>query len=118
MSVDNLGYMWLGLRENTSVMELEYQRERVAFAFSTLQAVEIDLILNQEINATILPIVEKQNEKHLSALDLSGAKIFNMESILKYTRIHKSINALNLSNTSMDRQMVTKLVNALVCREI
>ena len=36
MSVDNLGYMWLGLRENTSVMELEYQRERVAFAFSTL----------------------------------------------------------------------------------
>ena len=49
-----------------------------------------------------MPIVEKQNEKHLSALDLTGVKIFNMESVLKYTRIHKSINALNLSNTSIE----------------
>ena len=65
-----------------------------------------------------MPIVEKLNEKHLAALDLTGAKIYNMESILKYTRIHKSINALNLSNTDIDRSMITKLVNALVCREI
>ena len=36
MSVDNLGYLWLGLRENISIVELEYQREKVAFAFDTL----------------------------------------------------------------------------------
>ena len=43
-----------------------------------------------------MPIVEKQNEKHQTALDLSGAEIFNMEAILKYLRIHKSIKELNL----------------------
>ena len=43
-----------------------------------------------------MPIVEKQNEKHQTALDLSGTEIFNMEAILKYLRIHKSIKELNL----------------------
>ena len=96
MSVDNLGIMWLALRQNTSVMEFEHQRERVAFAFTTLQLVEIELTLNREINEIIMPIVEKQNEKHQTALDLTGAEIFNMEAILKYLRIHKSIKELNL----------------------
>ena len=95
MSVDNLGIMWLALRQNTSVMGFEYQRERVAFAFQTLQLVEIELTLNREINEIIMPIVEKQNEKHLTTLDLNGAEIFNIESMLKYLRIHKSIKELS-----------------------
>ena len=43
-----------------------------------------------------MPIVEKQNEKHLTTLDLNGAEIFNIEAILKYLRIHKSIKELSL----------------------
>ena len=83
MSVDNLGYIWLGLRQNTSVMELEHQRERVAFAFTTLQAVEIELVLNQEINELIYPVVGQMNEKRPTALDLTGSKIFNIGSVLR-----------------------------------
>ena len=49
-SVDNLAFIWLGLRDNISVIEFEYQRENVVFALDTLQCVEIELILNQEIN--------------------------------------------------------------------
>ena len=36
MTPDSLGFLWLGLRENISLMELEFQREKVAFAFDTL----------------------------------------------------------------------------------
>jgi len=36
MSVDSLGYIWLGLRENISVMDIEFQREKIVFAFETM----------------------------------------------------------------------------------
>lgn len=65
-----------------------------------------------------MPIVEKQNEKHLTTLDLNGAEIFNIEAILKYLRIHKSIKEVNFQNSNLDRQMIIKLVNALVSREV
>ena len=39
MSADNLGYIWFGLRENISVIDILYQRENVAFAFDVLQCV-------------------------------------------------------------------------------
>ena len=54
-SVEDLTPIWLGLRDNISVCELEYQREKVVFAFDILQCVEIELILNQEICQTIFP---------------------------------------------------------------
>ena len=41
MNPDNLGYIWLGIRQNTSIIGLEYQKEKVAFSFDILQAVEI-----------------------------------------------------------------------------
>lgn len=50
MTADSLGYIWLGLRENISVIEILYQRENVAFAFDVLQCVEIDMTFNEEIN--------------------------------------------------------------------
>ena len=90
----------------------------MAFAFDTLQAVEIDLLLNQEINGTILPIVKKSLGKHLASLDLSGAQIFNMESVLKYVRLTKSLKALDLSNTNLGERQITKLTRALMGREI
>ena len=54
-SVEDLTPIWLGLRDNISVCELEYQRENVVFAFDILQCIEIELILNQEICNTIFP---------------------------------------------------------------
>ena len=36
MTPDNIGYMWLGLRQNTSITDFRFQRERVVFAFDTL----------------------------------------------------------------------------------
>ena len=57
-SVEDLTPIWLGLRDNISVCELEYQREKVVFAFDILQCVEIELILNQEICQTIFPRID------------------------------------------------------------
>ena len=59
MNPDKLGYIWLGLLQNTSITDFEYQREKVVFAFDTLKAVENELTLNLEINNTILPIIKQ-----------------------------------------------------------
>ena len=57
MDVNQLQLIWLGLRQNTSLVQLEYQKENVVFAFDTLNAVEIEMILNQQINEIIIPKV-------------------------------------------------------------
>ena len=46
MTVDNLGYIWLGLRENISVVEMEHQNQKLAFAPDYLVAVDIEMVLN------------------------------------------------------------------------
>ena len=118
MTVDNLGYVWLGLRQNISLIELEFQREKVAFAFDTLQCVEIDLILNQEINEVILPRVEGSLVKNHPQLELNDTKIQNIESVLKYIRLTKAVKSLDISYTNMSMRPVQKLTRALCTREI
>ena len=120
MSVDNLGYIWLGLRQNISLVELEFQREKVAFAFDTMQCVEIDLILNQEINTMIKPKVEGafMRGKPINSLDLSDSKIQNIESVLKYIRLTKAVKSLDLSFTNLSDRAIQKVVRSLIAREI
>ena len=72
MTPDNLAYFWLGIRQNTSIQEFRYQKEKVAFAFDTLMAIEIELTFNQEINNTILPIVKDSFGRVITTLKLSG----------------------------------------------
>ena len=54
----------------------------------------------------------------MTSLDLNGSKIYNIESVLKYVRLTKSLKALGLSNTNLDEKAITKLTIALIGREV
>ena len=54
----------------------------------------------------------------MTSLDLNGTKIYNIESVLKYVRLTKSLKALGLSNTNLDEKAITKLTIALIGREV
>ena len=54
----------------------------------------------------------------MTSLDLNGSKIYNIESVLKFVRLTKSLKALGLSNTNLDEKAITKLTIALIGREV
>ena len=46
MTADHIGYIWLGLRENINILEIEHQYEKLAFSPDYLIAVDIEMVLN------------------------------------------------------------------------
>ena len=56
--------------------------------------------------------------QHPTSLELNDTKIQNIESVLKYIRLTRSIKSLDLSYTNMSIRPIQKLTRALVTREI
>ena len=75
MTADHIGYIWLGLRDNISCLEIEHQYEKLAFSPDYLIAIDIEMVLNQEIHTTIMPRVEAQLGKNSPILELNDTRI-------------------------------------------
>ena len=117
-SVEDLTPIWLGLRDNISVCELEYQRENVVFAFDILQCIEVELILNQEICNTIFPRINQSLEHKPTILELNDSHIQNIQSVLKYVRHNHHLREIDLSFTDLKSKDVARLVETIANREI
>ena len=89
-----------------------------------LDTISIELVLNREIFDEIMPRSRNYSWMQTSVkfrdkkmVDVSGLKIKSVEAVLKYVRLTKS-HGINLSNTSLNKNMIIRLVNQILDSQI
>ena len=102
MTVERLEVVWLGMRDNISLVEIHHQTELLALvSINTLILIDIETRLNAQINDVIIP-----RDNSGIALDLSDTSLTHIESVVKYIRLMKRFKSLKLFNAGLDTKKV------------
>ena len=102
MTVERLEVIWLGVRDNISLVEIEHQTELLALvSIHTLVLLDVEMRLNAQINDIIIP-----RDNNRTVLNLSDTSLTHIESVIKYIRLMKRFKSLDLSNAGLDTKKI------------